>query len=821
MANPQSLSIQLEGMSCASCVNRIEKALIHSNGVIQASANLATHSVYIEFTPPQTSQALIQALTDLGYKPRLHTTELSIQGMSCASCSGKIENLLNSYPGVISANVNLANKHAYLTHSSLDTAALCELLTSKGYPAQPLDDTQDAQTDTKALFEHELKQLKQSMYWAFAFALPLFVLEMGGHVFPAFHTWFNQLIGQQAYWIIQAILACCVFFGPGWQLIKPGVRSLIRWSPDMNALVTLGTGAALSYSLVATFLPSLLPEQSLNIYYEAVGVIIALILLGRYLENKAKSNTSEAIQGLLQLQVKIARTLTCCGKAKEVPIEEVTVGKTLEIRPGERIPLDGIVLTGNSYVDESMVNGEPLPVEKIVDSAVIGGTINQTGQLTIKVTRVGKDTLLAQIIQLVEQAQGSKLPIQNLVNQITAWFVPAIIAVAALTFTVWLFFGPAPALTLALVNAVAVLIIACPCAMGLATPTSIMVGTGRAAQMGVLFRQGSALQSLQDTKIIALDKTGTLTEGKPKLTDYVVAEGVDEREALQLQASLEYHSSHPVARALVQAAQELGLELLSVENFQSHTGLGLSGEINGHHIATGSSRFMQEQGLSVDSFAQQARALAQQGKTPMYLCVDNQLRAMMAVSDPIKQGTPETIAALHALGVKVAMISGDNRNTAQAIAQQLGIDEVIAEVLPAQKAEKVKELQKKFGTLTFVGDGINDAPALASADVGIAVGTGTDIAINAADVVLVSGKLTGVVNALRISRSTLNNIKQNLFWAFIYNVALIPIAAGVLYPINGTLLSPIFAAAAMALSSVFVVSNALRLRRIQPALNEA
>lgn len=816
MTTLNAFDARVDGMTCASCVGRIERTLSALPGVQDVNVNLATHRVQANYSHEQTSAAIVHSIVELGFKPQLHTAELAIQGMTCASCIARVEKHLLSFPGVISASVNLATARAQLEFTDVDFAKLTALLAEHGYPAERIDDSPQATQDASEQSEHSLAALKKSMYWAFAFAIPLFIMEMGGHLVPALHTWLNELIGQQTNWVIQALLAAAVFFGPGWSLIKLGIKSLVRWSPDMNALVVLGTGSALSYSLVATFIPAVLPTGTVNVYYEAVGVIIALILLGRYLENKAKSNTSEAIQGLLQLQPKTARTLTCCGKAKDVPLAEITVGQTLEIRTGERIPLDGVVLSGKSFVDESMLSGEPVPVEKTVGSPLVGGTINQTGQLTMTVEKIGNDTLLAQIIRLVEHAQGSKLPIQNLVNQITAWFVPAVMAAAALTFLVWLIFGPTPALTLALVNAVAVLIIACPCAMGLATPTSIMVGTGRAAQLGVLFRQGTALQSLQDVQVIAVDKTGTLTEGKPQLTDFIVTAGTDEERALQLQASLEQHSSHPVSVAIVAAAQDQNLPLLPSTDFESMTGLGLRGNVDGQRIEVGADRLMQQLDIRIDHLAEQAQALAKQGKTPMYLAIDGQLAALLAVADPIKASTPAAIQALHELGLKVVMVSGDNQHTAQAIADQLGIDEVVAEVMPAQKVDTVKALQARYGKLAFVGDGINDAPALATADVGIAIGTGTDIAIEAADVVLMSGQLPGVVNALHISRSTLRNIKQNLFWAFAYNAALIPVAAGILYPINGVLLSPVFAAGAMAMSSVFVVTNALRLRNVQP-----
>lgn len=818
MSAIHSFTVRIDGMTCASCVGRIERKLSAMPGVQTVNVNLATGTAQVQHDNQQNAATLVQAIESLGFQPVVHSAELAIQGMTCASCVNRVEKQLGDFPGVVQATVNLATGRASIHYTETDFARLTEQLGESGYPAQRLDDATSHSTASTEQLSDSLNGQIKTLWLAFALAIPLFIMEMGGHVFPPFHAWLNTLLGQKTNWIIQALLAGGVFFGPGWPLIKAGVRGLLRWQPDMNALVALGTGSALGYSLVATFAPAVLPAGTVNVYYEAVAVIIALILLGRYMENKAKSNTSEAIQGLLKLQVKTARIITCCGKAKDVPIEEITVGKTLEIRPGERIPLDGVVLSGDSFVDESMINGEPIPLQKTTGESVVGGTINQTGVLRIEVQKVGSDTLLSQIIRLVEQAQGSRLPIQNLVNQITAWFVPAVMGAAALTFLVWLLLGPSPALSLALVNAVAVLIIACPCAMGLATPTSIMVGTGRAAQLGVLFRQGTALQGLQDVRVVAVDKTGTLTEGHPVLTDFVVAEGVDQSRALQLQASLEHQSSHPVSRAIVAAAQEQQLSLLPVSAFESLTGLGVQGVVDGAQLHAGSHRLMHQLAIDTSHFAATSADLAKAGKTPMYLAIDGQLAAMLAVSDPIKASTPAAINALHQLGLNVVMISGDNRDTAQAIASQLGIDDVVAEVMPAQKVEAVQQLQAKYGKLAFVGDGINDAPALASADVGIAIGTGTDIAIDAADVVLMSGQLTGVVNALQISRSTLRNIKQNLFWAFAYNAALIPVAAGVLYPINGTLLSPMFAAGAMAMSSVFVVSNALRLRSIKAAL---
>ena len=563
-------------------------------------------------------------------------------------------------------------------------------------------------------------------------------------------------------------------------------------------------------------MPQLLPEGTVHVYYEAAAVIVSLILLGRYFEAKAKGRTSQAIQHLIGMQAKTAR-IHRDGQIIEVPVAEVSSNTIVEIRPGERIPVDGEVIEGHSYIDESMITGEPVPVAKQIGNQVVGGTINQNGTLNIRATAIGEASVLAQIIRMVEQAQGSKLPIQALVDKVTMWFVPAVMLLAALTFIVWFIFGPEPALTFGLVNAVAVLIIACPCAMGLATPTSIMVGTGRGAEMGVLFRKGEALQLLQDVKVVAVDKTGTLTEGKPTLTDFHVQSGFDADQVFVLLASVEAKSEHPIALAIVQAATEKQVSLLPVTEFDSITGSGIEALVNGQRIQIGADRYMQQIGLDVSAFNAEAARLGQEGKTPIYMAIDQQLAAIVAVADPIKDTTFAAIAALHQLGLKVAMITGDNRHTAQAIAARLQIDHVVAEVLPEGKVDVVRELQQQFGRVAFVGDGINDAPALAQADVGIAIGTGTDVAIEAAEVVLMSGNLQGVPNAIALSKATIRNIRQNLFWAFIYNIALIPIAAGVLYPFAGILLSPIFAAGAMALSSVFVLGNALRLKYFQAA----
>jgi Cu+-exporting ATPase len=587
----------------------------------------------------------------------------------------------------------------------------------------------------------------------------------------------------------------------------------------MNSLVALGSSAAWGFSTVALFAPALLPDGTRVVYFEAAAVIVTLILMGRFLEARAKGRTGQAIRKLVGLRAKTAQ-VERDGQLVELPVDDIVAGDLIQARPGEKIAVDGVVVKGASYVDESMITGEPIPVEKLADAEVVGGTVNGAGAFTFRATKVGGDTMLAQIIRMVEEAQGAKLPIQDLVNRITLWFVPAVMGVAALTFLTWLLVGPDPALSFALVAAVAVLIIACPCAMGLATPTSIMVGTGRAAELGVLFRRGDALQTLNDVTTVALDKTGTLTEGHPELTDLTVTKGFEQADVLRLVASVEAVSEHPIAEAIVRRAKQDGLTLEAIDNFSSITGFGVSAVIEGRKIIIGADRLMSREGVTLDAVKGVGESLGQEGKSPLYAAIDGQLAAVIAVSDPIKVSTAEAISALHDLGLAVAMITGDNKATAQAIAAKLGIDTIVAEVLPEGKVAAIEQLQTGGRAVAFVGDGINDAPALARADVGIAIGTGTDVAIEAADVVLMSGDLKGVVNALHVSQRTMRNIRQNLFWAFGYNALLIPVAAGIFYPVAGLMLSPALAAGAMALSSVFVLSNALRLRWVAPELSE-
>jgi Cu+-exporting ATPase len=585
----------------------------------------------------------------------------------------------------------------------------------------------------------------------------------------------------------------------------------------MNTLIAVGTSAAYIYSVLATFFPGLFAAQGLTaeVYFDTAGAIIVLILLGRLLEARAKGQTSEAIKKLIGLQAKTARVVRD-GEEMDIPVEEVTIGDLVMVRPGEKIPVDGILKEGRSSVDESMITGESIPVEKNPGDGVIGATINKAGTFRFEATKVGKDTMLAQIIKMVEEAQGSKPPIARLADIISSYFVPVVIGIAVVTFILWYFWGPTPALTYAVLNFVAVLIIACPCALGLATPTSIMVGTGKGAENGVLIRGGEALETAHKLTAIVMDKTGTLTKGEPSVTDIVTFNSHEEADILRYAASAEKGSEHPLGEAIVNRAKEENIPLLNPENFNAIAGHGIEATIEGRSLLMGNAKLMKDRGIMMDRLQKKAEDLSNEGKTPMFVAIDQNPAGIIAVADTLKENSKEAVDALHRMGVEVAMLTGDNRRTADAIARQIGIDRVLAEVLPEGKADEVKNLQTEGKKVGMVGDGINDAPALVQADVGIAIGTGTDVAMESSDITLIGGDLRGVVTAIALSKATLRNIKQNLFWAFAYNTILIPVAAGVLFPFFGILLNPIFAAAAMGLSSVTVVSNALRLRRFKP-----
>jgi Cu+-exporting ATPase len=806
------LAFDVHGMTCASCVAHVEKALTETEGIAAAQVNLATERAEVTLRPEAKAEKIVAAVEEAGYEPVVDDFELGVRGMTCASCVAHVEKALRETPGVISASVNLATERASVRalKGPRTLENLRHAVVEAGYEAEEV--ASGAQTSDRRAEEEQA--LLRRLWLAAALTLPVFLLEMAGHVVPAAHEWIMANIGHDNAQYAAFALTTLLLLGPGRIFYLKGVPALLRGAPDMNALVAVGTASAYLYSVVATFAANVLPPGAANVYYESACVIVTLILSGRWLEARAKGRAAGAIAALAKLAPRVAH-VERDGATVDVATDEVRVGDVLLVRPGEKIPTDGVVVRGESYVDESMITGEPAPVAKAEGAEVTGATLNTTGAFAFKATRVGADTFLAGVIRMVEDAQGAKLPIQALVDRVTGIFVPVVFALAGVTFALWMILGPEPRLAYALVNAVAVLIVACPCAMGLATPAAIMTGTGRGAELGVLFRKGEALQSLRDVTLIAFDKTGTLTQGKPRLTDLASARGVDERDALRLVASVEAMSEHPVARALRTAAEERGLALSPCSDFAAVPGMGARGVVEGKRVEVGAERYMASLGVDTSVFAQTASELAESGKTALYAAIDDKLAAVLSVADAVKETSAAAIAALHALGVETAMITGDQERPAQAIARKVGIDRIVAGVLPDGKVAAVRALRETH-KVAFVGDGVNDAPALAAADVGLAIGTGTDVAIEAADVVLMSGDLAKVPAAVALSRATMRNIKQNLFWAFGYNQLLIPVAMGALYPFSGVLMSPMLAAGAMALSSVFVVSNALRLRGFEP-----
>lgn len=740
-------------------------------------------------------------------------SDISISGMGCSSCVAKIENKLKKMDGVVHAQVNFASETATVEFDSeqLNRQDLTQAIESLGYKVTE-SQFGDPVAGEKVARESEFKKLQVKFIFGLLLVIPLFILvhwdNIGfGHILP---------LTKQHNFLLQLIIQTPVQFWVGWQFYRGAWNALKNRTSDMNTLIATGTSAAYIYSVLVTFFPSLFAAEGLasEVYFDTAGVIVVLILLGRLLEARAKGQTSEAIKKLIGLQAKTARVFRGAQEL-EVPIEDVVIGDTVVVRPGEKIPVDGVVTAGASSVDESMVTGESIPVEKHVGDEVIGVTINKTGSFRFKATKIGKDTMLAQIIRMVQEAQGSKPPIARMADLIAAYFTPVVIIIALLTFVVWLFFGPSPALTYALLNFVAVMIIACPCALGLATPTSIMVGTGRGAELGILVRGGEALETTHKLDTIVLDKTGTITKGTPVVTDLLVVTGYDQKELLWLAASAEKGSEHPLGEAIVRRAEEENLQLAPLDGFSAIPGMGIKAQIEGRDLLLGNPQLLDANNISRQSLEPQTKSLSEDGKTPMLVAVDGNAVGIIAVADTVKETSARAIKEIGQLGLEVVMLTGDNRATAAAIARSVGVDRVLAEVLPDQKAAEIKRLQAEGKKVAMVGDGINDAPALVQADVGIAIGTGTDIAIEAADITLISGDLSGVVNAIALSKATIRNIKQNLFWAFAYNTLLIPVAAGILFPFFGILLNPMFAAAAMGMSSVTVVSNAVRLRRFK------
>ncbi|VDS07197.1 Copper-transporting P-type ATPase [Paracoccus haematequi] len=742
-------------------------------------------------------------LPALGDPSDLITTRLSIEGMSCAACSGRVTRALSAQPGVRDAQVNLMTGSARIRHSpSLPPADLAAAVTKLGYPAT----IPAAAAPAPAPRTDESAALKRAFLTALVLTLPVFLAEMGGHLVPAFHHWLHAAVGTAPLNWAQMVLTALVLAGPGRRFFATGIPALLRGAPEMNSLVALGSGAAFLFSAVVVVLPGLIPPASRHVYFEAAAVIVTLILMGRWLEARAKGQAGAAIRALIDLAPDQA-TILQDGKPARIAVADLQPGDLVLLAPGERVAVDGIVTEGRGHVDEAMLTGEPVPAEKSPGDPVTGGTVNGSTALTFRVTATGADTTLSRIVGMVENAQNARLPVQALVDRITRVFVPVVIGLAVLTFLLWLVFGPD--LAHAVVAGVAVLIIACPCAMGLAVPVSIMVGTGRGAQLGVLFRRGEALQRLSNARLIGFDKTGTLTRGHPELVA-IQTDGIDEAQALRLAASAEARSEHPLAAAIVAGAGARGLDLPPASDVQANAGRGLSATVEGRRLLIGNLAALTEGGIAPSAMLRdQAEQAAAQGATPVHLAVDGRHVASFALADRIRPEAAQTIAALHGMGLKTAMLSGDVPATAQAVGKQLGIDRIQGGLMPGDKLQAIRAM----GTgSVFVGDGINDAPALAAAETGIAVGTGTGIAIESADLVLMSGDLGGVPCAIRLSRAVMRNIRQNLFWAFAYNAALIPIAMGVLVPFGGPQLSPMLGAAAMALSSVCVVGNALRLR---------
>ncbi|MAZ52600.1 MAG: copper-translocating P-type ATPase [Trueperaceae bacterium] len=748
------------------------------------------------------------------------TVRFLVQGMTCANCTTRIERALKRVEGVVDATANLATDRATVhyaptaTNPNIFKAAIHDA----GYKVLKETSGQAFTEQSETVRERELRLIRRDLIVAIAFTTPLLLLSMLPMAIPSLFEWLDTWTSERTINLVSFVLASLVQFGPARRFYRPGWESLRQLSPDMNSLIMIGTSTAYGYSLIATFFPNVLPTRTVEVYFETSAAIVTLVLVGKYLEATAKGRSTNTIRKLLNLRPKTANIIRF-GTEQKIRVDELVTGDEIVIRPGDKIPADGTVLEGSSYVDESMVTGEPLPTLKDKGVNVTGGTINQTGSFRYRATTLGSESVLARIIRMVEEAQDEKPRIQAIVDRYVGLFVPAVLVIAAVTFVLWIALGPEPTLSFALVNTVAVLIIACPCAMGLATPTSILVGTGKAAELGVVFRGGDALQKLQEASILALDKTGTLTTGQPELTDLILSSGLERKDVLRSLAAVEALSEHPIAKAITRIADEEGIKIPTVRNFEALPGFGVTGEVEGTKVQVGTERYMTNLGINISSFSAELEQLSCEGKTPLYYSVENKASAIIAVSDRIKISASTAIKQLQDLGLQVAVVTGDTRRTALAIGNSLGIDKIIAEALPDTKVEVVKQLQADGQKVVFVGDGINDAPALAQADVGLAIGTGTDIAIESADVIIMASDLRVIPKAIALSTATLRNIRQNLFWAFIYNIVLIPVAAGALYPTFGILLSPILAASAMGLSSLFVIFNALRLQRFNPSLD--
>jgi P-type Cu+ transporter len=815
---PEKAHIHITGMTCTTCAATIRKSLTDTPGVEQANVSFASEKASIEYDPSKANLTKIKdTISQMGYRVATKKTIFPVVGMTCASCVARVEAALSNVPGVISASVNLASEKATVEYSEeTNIAGLRQAVEEAGYTLG-----QEATTleDVTIATQRELRRVRNRFIFAAILATSIMAL-----------MWAPSFLGKP--YLLWA-LATPVQFWAGWRFYRGAWGALRHRTADMNTLIAVGTSAAYFYSIAAVLFPHLLAGTEIEIvlYFDTSAMIITLILLGRFLEARARGQTSEAIKKLIGLNPKTALVIRD-GEERSISVEDVLIGDLILVRPGERLPVDGIIREGYSSIDESMITGESMPVEKKTGDEVIGASINKTGSFKFEATRVGKDTTLAQIIRLVEEAQGSKAPIQRLADVIASYFVPIVIGIATITFIVWYFTGPSPSLTYALLSFVAVLIIACPCAMGLATPTAIIVGTGKGAEHGIIIRNAETLERSHKIRVVLLDKTGTLTQGKPRVTDIIALPPASEDEVLRLAASAEYGSEHPLGEAIVKETLKKKLEISPASDFNAIPGQGVEALVAGKKLLLGNLRLVSERSLALNRLGEEAERLRAEGKTIMFLGIDNHIAGIIALADTLKADAKAAVATLHSMGIEVMMITGDNQRTAEAIAREAGIDRVLAEVLPENKAQEVRKLQDEGKIVAMVGDGINDAPALAQADIGIAIGTGTDIAMETGDITLISGDLGGIVTAISLSKHTMRTIKENLFWAFAYNIVLIPVAAGVLYLVFGNtgvpsglhfvlgdygFLNPILAAFAMAASSITVVSNSLRLKRFRPA----
>lgn len=814
-------NFKIEGMTCAACAKTVERVTKKLDGVTESNVNFATEKLKINFDESKISLNEIQAAVEkAGYKAVTEAISktLKIQGMTCAACAKNVEKATKKLGGVIESNVNFATENLTISYepSKVKVSEIKQAIEKAGYKAiEEEASTTDADKERK---EKEIKSLWHRFIISAIFTLPLLYMAMGHMLGEQLGIKLPEVIDPMMnpwnFAIVQLILVLPSMI-VGYKYFTIGFKSLFRGNPNMDTLIAIGTSAAFLYGIYAIYQINLGNVDYANeLYFEAGGTILTLITLGKYLESVTKGKTSEAIKKLMGLAPKTAIIIKD-GKELKISIDEVEVGDIIVVKPGEKMPVDGVVTEGNTSVDESMLTGESIPVEKNAGDNIIGASINKNGIIKYKATKVGKDTALAQIIKLVEDAQGSKAPIAKLADVISGYFVPVVIALATLSALAWYIFD-GETVVFALTIFISVLVIACPCALGLATPTAIMVGTGKGAENGVLIKSGAALETTHKIKTIVFDKTGTITEGKPKVTDIIVSNGMSENELLQLTASAEKGSEHPLGEAIVKGAEDNGLEFKNLDFFKAIPGHGIEVKIDGKEILAGNRKLMDERKISLKSLEETSNKLAEEGKTPMYVAINNEAAGIIAVADTVKESSKRAIEKLHQMGIEVAMITGDNKRTAAAIAKQVGIDRILAEVLPQDKANEVKKLQAEGKKVAMVGDGINDAPALAQADIGIAIGSGTDVAMESADIVLMRSDLMDVPTAIQLSKSTIRNIKQNLFWAFGYNTAGIPVAMGLLYLFGGPLLNPMIAAAAMSLSSVSVLANALRLKRFKP-----